>query len=55
MVIVSLIRNKKTKQYSFSSFADALIFARSKRKGTRFEIREGKVLLAKGAIENYKE
>jgi hypothetical protein len=55
MITVTLVFNKVVSEFNFQSLTDALVFARSTDIGTRFQIREGKTLLAKGTIEDYKE
>lgn len=55
MITVTLKFKKSITQYEFPSLTEALIFARSSDIGTSFQIREGKTLLAKGKIEDYKE
>jgi hypothetical protein len=55
MITVFLTFNKQITQHNFNNITDALIFARATQIGTTFQIREGKTLLAKGIIEDYKE
>lgn len=55
MITVFLKLKKKTSTHDFNNLTDALIFARASSVGTTFQIREGKKLLAKGTIENYKD
>jgi hypothetical protein len=55
MIVVTLNFMDITTEHSFDNLTSALAFARSKEIGTDFVIREGKTLLAKGKIEDYKE
>lgn len=55
MITVTLKLKNKVTAYNFNKLSDALIFARGSELGTSFQIREGKTLLAKGTIENYKD
>lgn len=55
MIIVILKLKNKTTSHDFEKLSDALRFARATPIGTSFQIREGKKLLAKGTIEDYKE
>ena len=55
MIVVTLNFRDITTEHSFDNLTSALAFARSKEIGTDFVIREGRTLLAKGKIEDYKE
>lgn len=55
MIIVTLRINKTETTHTFTLLSEALVFARATPVGTCFHIREGKKLLAKGTIEDYKE
>lgn len=54
MITVTLKYGRIINVKEFKTMSDALIFARASSIGTSFRITEGKVLLAKGTIENYK-
>lgn len=55
MIVVTLTSNKAVSSHTFTLLSEALIFARASQAGTSFKIHEGKKLLAKGTIENYKD